>query len=172
MAATASKASATVSDGRFLWGTWRMCSWTREVVATGETSDALGPEPWGWITYTPESRMMVLVVQSGRPSPSRMPPSDGEKVALFDGMVAYAGTYTVDDEKVVHRLEESWNQAWTGSELVRFHRLDGKTLTLRSAAARTHSAARRASIPSFSPRWPNHGQRMLHASWLGSVAVD
>ena len=34
-----------------LLGTWKMVSWTKEVVATGETCDALGPDPAGYISY-------------------------------------------------------------------------------------------------------------------------
>jgi len=32
-----------------LLGTWRMLGWRREVVATGEMTDVLGPEPCGFI---------------------------------------------------------------------------------------------------------------------------
>jgi hypothetical protein len=130
MSATASQAPTATAQASFLWGTWKMRSWTRKVVATGEISDGLGPDPLGWITYTPEGHVMTLIVRSGRRAPSRMPPTDAEKAALFDSMLAYAGTYTVDDEKVVHHLKASWNQVWGGTEQVRFHRHDGDTLTL------------------------------------------
>ena len=33
-----------------LLGTWKMVSWTKKVVATGETSDAFGPDPVGYIS--------------------------------------------------------------------------------------------------------------------------
>jgi hypothetical protein len=42
-----------------------MISWTYEIVGTGEKRDALGPDPRGWIVYTPE-RVMVLVLKSDR----------------------------------------------------------------------------------------------------------
>ena len=38
-------------DRAALLGTWRMVSWQREVLATGERTDALGPEPVGYFTY-------------------------------------------------------------------------------------------------------------------------
>ena len=50
-------------------------------------------------------------------------------------MFAYAGTYTADGEKVVHHVDVSWNQSWTGTDLVRFYKLDGNTLTITTARA-------------------------------------
>jgi hypothetical protein len=34
-------------------------------------------------------------------------PTSEEKLALFDSMIAYAGRYTLDDEKVVHHIDVS-----------------------------------------------------------------
>ena len=50
-------------------------------------------------------------------------------------MLAYAGSYTLDDEKVVHHLDASWNQTWTGTDQVRFYKRDGNTLTISGAPA-------------------------------------
>ena len=44
-------------------GSWRMLSWTYEVLDTGEIHDALGKEPKGYIHYLPDGRMMVLVLK-------------------------------------------------------------------------------------------------------------
>jgi hypothetical protein len=54
-------------DATALLGTWKMVSWTREVVATGETSDAMGPNPIGYIAYHADGRMMALVLKRDRP---------------------------------------------------------------------------------------------------------
>jgi hypothetical protein len=43
---------------------------------------------------------MILVVED-RPKPRDLVPTDEEKVKLQGSMLAYAGTYTVDGEKVV-----------------------------------------------------------------------
>ena len=53
-----------------LVGTWKMVSWTREVVATGEISDAMGPNPIGYIAYHAAGRMMALVLKRDRPAPA------------------------------------------------------------------------------------------------------
>jgi hypothetical protein len=64
-----------------------------------------------------------------------MPPSDAEKVRLFDSLFAYAGTYTLGDDKVVHHLDTTWNQSWTGTEQVRFYKLSGNRLSIHGAPA-------------------------------------
>lgn len=76
-----------------LLGTWRMLSWKRRLVATGEESDALGPAPFGYVNYAPDGRVMVFVLRSSRHRPESNPPSAAEKLALFDSMFAYVGTY-------------------------------------------------------------------------------
>jgi hypothetical protein len=112
-----------------------MVSWVREFVATGERVDALGPDPVGYIAYHSDGRMMTLEVRKDRAKPKGLVPTDEEKLVLFDSMLAYAGTYTLDDEKVVHHVDISWNQTWTGTDQVRFYRVDGDTLTISSAPA-------------------------------------
>jgi hypothetical protein len=118
-----------------LLGTWRMVSWVREVVATGERADVLGADPVGYIAYHADGRVMALVVRNERAAPKGSVPTAEEKLALFDSMIAYAGHYTLDDEKVVHHVDASWNQSWTGTDVVRFYDLDGDRLTLRGAPA-------------------------------------
>ena len=121
--------------GTALLGTWRMISWKREAVATGEKSDAIGPDPIGYIHYGPDGRFYALVVARDRPRPASLPPNADEKIRLFSTMLAYAGTYTVDEAKAVHHVDASWNQAWTGTDQVRFYNLDGDKLSITGAPA-------------------------------------
>jgi hypothetical protein len=51
-------------------------------------------------------------------------------------MISYAGTYTMDAEKVIHHVDISWNQIWTGTDQVRFYKLEGNILTTTSAPNR------------------------------------
>jgi hypothetical protein len=48
-------------------------------------------------------------------------------------MTAYAGSYTLDAEKVIHHVDISWNEDWTGTDQIRFYKLEGNTLTITSA---------------------------------------
>ena len=76
------------------------------------------------------------MVSRDRPGPASLPPSADEKIRLFDSLLAYTGTYTLDDEKAVHHVDASWNQAWTGTDQVRFYKLDGDRLTITGAPAK------------------------------------
>ena len=119
-----------------LLGTWKMVSWTREVVGTGQTSDAMGPNPIGYIAYHADGRMMALVLKRDRLAPAGPAPTDQEKVKLFDTMLAYSATYTVEDDRVVHHVDASWNEVWTGMDLIRPYTLDGDILTISGAPSR------------------------------------
>jgi hypothetical protein len=117
----------TVQD---LIGGWKLLSWTRKVLASGKEADAFGPRPVGFLNYAPDGRMMVLVVRSDRKVPAEIPPADHEKVSLFESMLAYAGTYALDNDQVFHNLDVSWNQTWTGLRQARFCKTDGRRLVL------------------------------------------
>jgi Lipocalin-like domain len=118
-----------------LLGAWRMRSRTYEIVGTGEKRDALGADPHGWIIYNPE-RVMVLALNRNRKKPVELVPTSEEKLALYDTMFAYSGTYTVKSDRVIHHLDMSWNEAWTGTEQVRFCKIEGDILTYTSAPAK------------------------------------
>jgi hypothetical protein len=114
-------------------GTWRLQSFVREVAATGERQNELGEKPQGYISYQPDRRMFALIVGGNRAKPSSAPPTDEEKIKLFGTMLAYSGTYAVTEDKIVHKVDTSWNESWTGTDQVRFYKVDGTTLTITTA---------------------------------------
>ena len=119
-----------------LLGSWRMTSWIYEVLETGEVKHALGESPRGYISYAPDGRMMVLVLREGRVTPTALVPTPEEKIALYDTMFAYAGTYTIEEDRVIHHIDMSWNKTWEGTQQVRFVKTDGRTLIYKSAPAK------------------------------------
>lgn len=119
-------------DAAPLLGTWRMISWTRKVVATGETTDAMGPHPNGYIAYHADGRMMALVISSQRVKLKEARPSNQEKIELFDSMLAYSATYTLTENEVIHHVDATWNPAFAG-ELRRPYTLEGDTLVISGA---------------------------------------
>ena len=116
-------------------GSWRMTSWVTRDVATGERRDALGQNPRGAVVYTPQ-RVTFLIIKNNRARPKQSLPSDEEKIALFDTMFAYSGTYTVESDRVVHHVDLSWNETWSGTDQVRFCKVDEQTLTYTSPPAK------------------------------------
>jgi hypothetical protein len=39
----------------------------------------------------------------------------------------------VQGDKVVHHVDISWNEAWTGTDQVRFFKIDGNIITITAA---------------------------------------
>lgn len=116
-------------------GSWKMTSWVTRDVKTGERRDALGQNPRGMVMYTP-SRVVFLITKNNRNRPEKLPPSDSEKIELFDTMFAYSGSYTVESDRIIHHVDLSWNEAWCGTDQVRFCVVDGDTLTYTSSPAK------------------------------------
>jgi hypothetical protein len=88
---------------------------------------------WIPINYGPDGRFYAIVVRKGRKAPPILPATEQEKSELFDSMLAYAGSYTLDDEKAVHHVDASWNESWTGTDQIRYYKLKGDRLSIHSA---------------------------------------
>jgi hypothetical protein len=115
-------------------GTWKLKSFVRELTATGERINSpWGDHPEGYLSYSGDGRMYGIITSDNRPKPSAANPSDEERVKLHQTMIAYAGTYTLENGKVIHHVDISWNQAWTGTDQVRFYKLEGNILTITTA---------------------------------------
>lgn len=114
-------------------GTWKLKSFVREVSATGERYNQMGEHPTGYLSYSSDGRMYAIITGDNRIKPHDVAPTDEDRAKLHRTLTAYAGTYTLDVEKVIHHVDVSWNEAWTGTDQVRFYKLDGNTLTITSA---------------------------------------
>jgi hypothetical protein len=118
-------------------GTWKLKSFTREDLTTGQKTDLFGAHPSGFIGYGPDCRMYAILIKEGRKRPASLVPTDAERVELYSGLVAYTGAYTIDGDKLNHHVDASWNQAWTGTIQVRQFKIDGKTLHIRTMPAKS-----------------------------------
>jgi len=119
-----------------LLGTWKLQSFVTEYQDTGQKTALFGEHPQGYLGYGSDCRMYGIVVRGDRKPPVEIVPTDAEKIELFRGMGAYAGTYTVEGDKVSHHVDVSWNEAWTGTTQVRYFRIAGNVLHIRSAPAK------------------------------------
>ncbi|OAJ62263.1 hypothetical protein A6V36_21640 [Paraburkholderia ginsengiterrae] len=117
-------------------GTWSLKSNTTEDLATGEKTELFGAHPSGYISYGADCRMSVILIKEGRKAPNSFVPTDAERVELYNGLVAYAGTYSIEGDKVSHHIDASWNQSWTGTTQVRQFRVEGNTLYIKTLPAR------------------------------------
>jgi hypothetical protein len=110
-------------------GTYRLVSSQRVIVATGETEDSYGSNPNGYITYSSDGRMMVIIVRTDRIKPESLERiSDQQRADLFRSMLAYAGRYEIHGDLVEHHIDASWNELWTGTTVVREVKKEGDRL--------------------------------------------
>ena len=112
-----------------LYGTWRLVSYTQEIVATGEKIDIFGKAPRGFLSYSRDGRMSAILAKDERPKPTDLAKvTNEERVELFKTVIAYGGTFKFDGKTVTHHLDISWNETWTGTAQVRNVRLEGGKL--------------------------------------------
>ena len=121
------------ADANPLLGTWKLKSYVA-TTAAGATTMPYGERPTGYLSYSKDGRMSAIGTTAGHTRPSSPAATDDEQVTLYQTMFAYAGTFTVDDRKVTHHVDISWNQVWAGTDQVRFYRVAGDTLVLTSRA--------------------------------------
>jgi hypothetical protein len=113
-----------------LIGTWKLVSVVNVDATTGEKSDLFGPNPLGYINYTPDGRMMVIQVRSDRKKPLGATPKPEEAEALFKSVLSYAGSYQVEGDMITLHIDISWNESWTGTHQTRSFRIEGDRLHL------------------------------------------
>ena len=115
-------------------GAWKLISFAREDTVSGEIIRPWGDVPTGYLMYLPDGHMSAVLTAEGRKAAA---PTEEKQVAkLYSNMAAYAGTYTVHDNTVVHHVEVAWLPGWVGSDQPRQIKLDGETLTIRTQPIR------------------------------------
>jgi len=119
-------------DNPFI-GTWKLRSAVQEDEETGKKSYPLGTSPTDYLNYSPDGRMMVILVGDDRKAPAGPVATDAEMIALYKSVVAYAGTYAIDGNQVIHHVDASVNERTTATKLIRFFTLRDGLLELITA---------------------------------------
>jgi hypothetical protein len=76
-------------------GSWRLASWAEVETESKVVRTPFGENPSGVITYTPDGRMSVLIIDSKRKSPAGPKATDAEGLELYQTMIAYSGAYSL-----------------------------------------------------------------------------
>lgn len=113
-----------------LVGVWKLVSW-QVIVENEPPQDVFGAHPKGYLILTREGRAIVLTTAEDR-TPGT---GDSERAALHKSMLAYSGTYRVEDSDFITRVDASWNEEWNGTEQRRHFRIEGDRLFVESAPA-------------------------------------
>ena len=115
-------------------GVWQVVDYFASDPATGAVTHPFGEKPIGSAIYTAKGHMSVLVAGSHRvPSTGTGAKRASERAELFDGLYAYAGTYTVKGNAVTIHVESAWQPDWVGTEKVRTLKLDHDVLSIVTA---------------------------------------
>ncbi len=120
-----------------LVGSWKLISF-QMLDPNGQTAYPFGKDAQGRITYEPDGRMAVQLMDPGRPrfaSDDPLLTSEAQVRAAFGGYTAYYGTYSVnlDERTIVHHIEAALLPNWVGTDQLRHFEYDGKYLTLKGA---------------------------------------
>ena len=109
-------------------GAWRLVSYLVEEKTSGDTFKPMGDQPTGYALFTPEGRVSFTLTAEGR-----TPTTDREgDAALLSSLVAYSGTYRLEDDRWITAVDVAWKPEWVGTEQMRFFAIDGDQLTVRT----------------------------------------
>jgi Lipocalin-like domain len=113
-----------------LVGSWKLVS-ASSTTRDGERNETpYGPDPVGFLTYGLDGRVTALISNGGRKMLSVGGGQPEEQAEAFKTFLAYAGRYTLTDDKVIHFVEISSIQNYVGKELVRTVRFENNQITL------------------------------------------
>lgn len=111
-----------------LVGSWRLSTWVIQIIG-GEATEPFGPNPKGRAVFTADGYVAFIVV-----APNRKPSSNNEEsAALLKSLLAYTGKFTIDGDKFTTKVDISGNELLTGQDQVRFYKLEGDRLSIRTA---------------------------------------
>jgi hypothetical protein len=113
---------------RQLAGSWKLTSWTIQIVG-GDVTEPFGPNPKGRVLITPDG-YAAFVIAAANHKPAA---NDAESAALLKTLMVYTGPFTIEGDKFTTKVDISWNELLTGQDQVRFFKLEGNKLTIRTA---------------------------------------
>jgi hypothetical protein len=106
--------------------------WLLSFTESKSVQSVFADNPTEVITYTPDGRMSVVIIDPKRKPPAGLKPTDAEADELYRTMIAYSGAYSLEGNKVTHKIEVSWNQAWTGTNQQRFLEVKDDQLIIKT----------------------------------------
>ncbi len=108
-----------------LVGTYKIIS--QDIEVSGTATQPYGKAPRGYLVLTP-TRLIIFYTSDSR----KFGTSVDDKVALFETLSGWTGTYRVEGGKIIIAVDASWVENWNGKNQVRNWTLSGNRLTLTS----------------------------------------
>jgi hypothetical protein len=105
-------------------GTYKLESF--EIEETSGLKRSWGKDVHGLLIYTTDGYMSVNINKALEDK------SENESKNIFDSILCYSGTYTVEGDVITHRVTEASNPQRIGKELIRYAKTEGFRVTLSS----------------------------------------
>ncbi|HAM52667.1 MAG TPA: hypothetical protein DCP92_18965 [Nitrospiraceae bacterium] len=112
------------NDRAQIQGVWKLVSYEVEIQAKGQKESPMGQNPTGYVIFTPEGRALFILTGEGR-KPAK---TVQDRVDLLSSLIAYTGTYRIEGDKWITKVEVAWNPEWIGTEQTRFFKVNGDRL--------------------------------------------
>jgi hypothetical protein len=127
-------------DSAKVIGIWKLLSYDAESEATGAKEPVMGQNPTGYAIFAPEGRVMFVLTGEGRKAPKTIQ----DRAELLNTLIAYTGTYRVEGDTWITKVDVAWNPEWVGTEQKRSFTLVGDRLQV-------------VTPPGVRPNWPEKG---------------
>jgi hypothetical protein len=115
-----------------LAGTWKLMSAEDKDPTTGKWKKyTFGNPPSGYFIYDATGHASIQIMTTP-PVKIASPdtPTPAEALEIFNGYIAYYGTYTVDESNISVQVEGAWDPTQVGSDQVRPYELLGDRLII------------------------------------------
>jgi len=122
-----------------LVGVWNLVSLETKEVQSGKVSLPMGDHVTGVFVFTKGGHFSGMVFRGDRKAPESPNATEVERLALFNSLVAYHGTYRTEGNKLIMKIQNSHIQSWNGTERVLTVEVSGSRLTGRSAPLKAAS---------------------------------
>src|SRR5713226_2196633 len=106
-------------------GTWRLTSFTEKNLETSAVSHPFGEAAKALVIYEANGYVATIFTRADRKSPLGPQPTDQEAMDLYRSMIAFAGQYELEGNRLIYRPEISWNEAWNGTTQERLIEVSG-----------------------------------------------
>jgi lipocalin-like protein len=136
------------SVDRSLVGTFRLIA-VEHVDGHGEVGEPFGPEPVGYMTYTAEGYMFVVMSRADRALFAAGDILGGtieERAAAFGGASAFVGRYRTEGNVVTYDLVAATYPNWVGTTQVRTFEFDVDRLVLTTPMLLMDGVQRSATV--------------------------
>ena len=112
------------AEGPAVHGVWKLVAYEVEFQATGQKEPVMGERPTGYVVFIPEGRVWFVLTGEGR-KPAK---TVQERADLLSTLIAYTGTYRVEGDRWVTKVDVAWNPEWVGTEQSRSFKVEGNRL--------------------------------------------